>query len=135
VPWLTITVIAAGGILGALARQGLWAVFPRPAGGGFDWTTFGINVAGCALIGALMAVAADLAPAPRLTTAFLGTGVLGGFTTFSTYIVSIQRSITDGVPQTGLAYLAGTLAAALLATYTGMTLTRLAVRAHREDRP
>ena len=64
----------------------------------------------------------------RLTGPFLGTGVLGGFTTFSTYIIDIQKSITSGAPQTGLAYLAATLLITLLAGYAGITLTRLLSR-------
>ena len=47
IPWLTLGVISAGGVLGALARQGLWAAFRH--GGGFDWTTLCINIAGCGL--------------------------------------------------------------------------------------
>ena len=127
IPWLTLGVIAAGGVIGALARQGLWAAFPHPPGG-FDWTTLGINAGGCALIGALMVAVSEVWHAHRLTAPFLGAGVLGGFTTFSTYIVEIQRSITAGAPQTGLAYLAATLVIALLAVYAGASVTRLLSR-------
>ena len=127
IPWLTLGVIAAGGVIGALARQGLWAAFPhRP--GGFDWTTLAINAAGSALIGALMVAVTEVWHAHRLTAPFLGAGVLGGFTTFSTYIVEIQKSITAGAPQTGLAYLAATLVIALLAVYAGASVTRLLSR-------
>jgi fluoride exporter len=133
IPWLTLTVIAVGGLAGALARQGLWAAFPHAAGV-FDWTTLGINAGGCGLIGVLMVAVTDVWHGHRLTAPFLGVGVLGGFTTFSTYIVEIQKSITSGAPQTGLAYMAITLAAAMLAVYAGVTLTRLVTRPHRKDR-
>lgn len=133
VPWLTLGVIAAGGVIGVLARQGLWAAFP-PRPGAFDWTTLAINVSGCALIGALMSAVTEARHVHRLTGPFLGVGVLGGFTTFSTYIVGIQRSISSGAPETGLAYLAVTPAAALLAVYAGATLTRLLTRLHRRER-
>ena len=132
VPWVTLGVISAGGVIGALARQGLWAVFPR--GAGFDWTTLGINVAGCALIGVLMVAVTEVWHVHRLAARFLGVGVLGGFTTFSTYIIDIQKSITSGAPQTGLAYLAATLTAALLAVYAAVTLTRLIARPRRKER-
>ncbi len=79
IPWLTPGVISAGGVLGALARQGIWAAFGR--GDGFDWTTLCINIAGCGLIGVLMTVLVEVRHAPRLTGPFLGVGVLGGFTT------------------------------------------------------
>jgi len=133
VPWLTLSVISAGGVIGALARQGLSAAFPHPAGG-FDWTTLGINVAGCALIGVLMVAVTEVWPTHRLAAPFLGVGVLGGFTTFSTYIIDIQKSITSGAAQTGFAYLAATLATALPAAYGGMKLARLATRPRRKDR-
>lgn len=133
IPWLTLAVIAAGGVIGALARQGLWAAFPhRP--GAFDWTTLGINAGGSALIGALMVAVAEVRHAHRLTAPFLGAGVLGGFTTFSTYIVEVQKSISAGAPQTALAYLAATLVIALLAVYAGATLTRMLSRPRRRER-
>jgi CrcB protein len=132
-PVATLAVIAAGGVTGALARQGLWAVFPR--GAGFDWTTLGINVAGCGLIGVLMTAITEIWHAPRLTGPFLGVGMLGGFTTFSTYIIGIQKSIDSGAPQAALAYLALTLAGALLAVYAGAALTRLIARPRRKDKP
>jgi CrcB protein len=125
-------VIAAGGVIGALARQGLWAAFPR--GAGFDWTTLGINVGGCFLIGVLMTAITEAWRPHRLAAPFLGVGVLGGFTTFSTYIVDIQKSITSGSPGTGLAYLAATLAPALLAVYGGVTLARLITHPRSKDR-
>jgi CrcB protein len=130
IPWLELGVIAVGATLGALARRGLWAEFPHPASG-FDWTTLGINAGGCALIGVLMVSITEVWHAHRLTGPFLGAGVLGGFTTFSTYIVEIQESVSAGAAQTGLAYLAATLTAALLAVAAGMTLTRLITRPNR----
>jgi CrcB protein len=133
IPWLTLGVIAVGGVIGALARQGLWTAFPHRAGA-FDWTTLGINAGGCALIGMLMTAVTEVRHAHRLTGPFLGVGVLGGFTTFSTYIIEAQASITSGTPQTALAYLAATLAAALLAVYAGVSLTRLLSRAHGRER-
>jgi CrcB protein len=133
IPWLTLGVIAVGGVIGVLARQGLWAVFPHRAGA-FDWTTLGINAGGCALIGVLMTAVTEVRHAHRLTGPFLGIGVLGGFTTFSTYIVEIQGSATAGAPQTALAYLVLTLAAALLAVRAGVALTRLLGRPHRKEK-
>jgi CrcB protein len=133
IPWEALAVIAVGGIVGALARQGLWAVFPRHPGV-FDWPTLGINVAGCALIGALMTAVTEIRHAHRLTGPFLGVGVLGGFTTFSTYIVDAQKDFTAGAAPTGLAYLGVTLATAMLAVYGGASVTRLLSRLHRTEK-
>ncbi|MEU8261870.1 CrcB family protein [Micromonospora sp. NPDC048999] len=116
-PAAVLGAIAAGGVLGALARAGLQAAFPHPPTG-FPWATFGINVVGSLLIGALMAVL-TVRPAGPLVRPFLGVGVLGGFTTFSTYVVDTQRAAAAGAPGTALAYLAATLVGALLAVWAG----------------
>src|SRR3954470_10141194 len=101
--------VACGGALGALARYGLGVAFPHG-----PWTILVVNATGCLLIGVLMASTEDALP-----RAFLGTGVLGGYTTFSTYVVDFQRFLSQGRPATALAYLAGTLAVAMLSVYAG----------------
>ncbi len=98
----------------------LWPTAP----GAFPWTTLTVNVAGCALIGVLMVVITDVWTAHPLVRPFLGTGVLGGFTTFSTYAVDIQHLLDAGQVRTGLAYLALTLLAALAAVWTAVAGTR-----------
>ncbi len=122
-----LSVISAGGVLGALARFGLQAAFPVPFGG-FPWVTFWINVVGCLLIGVLMVLITEVVSAHRLVRPFLGVGVLGGFTTFSAYVVDIQRAVAQGAPVVGLAYLAGTLVAALVAVVLGVRVTRSLAR-------
>lgn len=126
-PWSVLAVISAGGALGALARYGIGYALP-PSPGGFPWATFTINVTGCLLIGALMVLVNGVWNGHRLVRPFLGVGVLGGYTTFSTYVVDIQRLVNHGSAGIALAYLAGTLVAALLAVYAGASLTRLAMR-------
>ncbi|MGC9671166.1 fluoride efflux transporter FluC [Planosporangium sp. 12N6] len=130
VPWTILGAVSAGGALGALARYGLATAWPHPPGG-FPWATLITNVTGCALIGVLMVLITEVWAAHRLLRPFLGVGVLGGYTTFSTYTVDIQQLVAAGAARTALAYLAGTLAAALAAVYAGIALTRLATR----DRP
>lgn len=136
VAWPVLAVISAGGVAGALARYGLVEAFPHAAQG-FAWATFGINVSGCLLIGGLMVLVSDVWPTRRLLRPFLGTGILGGYTTFSTYIVDVQQLLAAGAARTALAYLAGTLLTALAAVYAGITFTRWAVARihhHRETR-
>ncbi|WP_433429319.1 fluoride efflux transporter CrcB [Nonomuraea sp. CA-141351] len=121
--WPVLAAIAAGGALGALARYGLQSALPAgPAD--FPWATFLVNVSGCLLIGVLMVVITEVRQAHRLVRPFLGVGVLGGYTTFSTYVVDVQRAVEAGAPLTGLVYLAATMAAALAAVAAGMWLTR-----------
>jgi fluoride exporter len=120
----TIAVVAAGSALGALARYGLLLAWPtRP--GAFPWGTFVVNVSGCLAIGVLMVLVTELRPAHPLVRPFLGTGVLGGFTTFSTYAEEVRALLRPEWMVTAMLYLAGTLLAAFAATLAGMRLTRL----------
>ncbi|MEV4490764.1 CrcB family protein [Micromonospora coxensis] len=119
-PSAVLGAIAVGGVLGALARAGLQAALPHSPTG-FPWATFAVNVTGCLLIGALMAVL-DRRRVPPLTRPFLGVGVLGGFTTFSAYVVDVHAALAAGAPVTALAYLAATLVAGLLAVVAGDAL-------------
>jgi len=66
---------------------------------------------------------------------FAVTGMLGGFTTFSTAIVDVQRSLDAGAPGTALGYLFGTLALALAATAAGLTAGGWLTRRIRPPRP
>ncbi|HZD96969.1 MAG TPA: fluoride efflux transporter CrcB [Micromonosporaceae bacterium] len=121
-----LAAISVGGAIGALARYGLGVAFP-PGRTGFPWATFGINVVGSLLIGILMVLVVDVWEAHPLVRPFLGVGILGGFTTFSTYVVDAQRLVNAGAAATALAYLAATLAGAIFAVYVGLTITRAAV--------
>ena len=132
-PWDVLAVISVGGAVGATARYGLGRAFPSPPGA-FPATTFAINVLGCLLIGALMVLVTDVWDTQRLVRPLLGVGVLGGFTTFSSYVVDIQRLVDLHAAAIALGYLAGTVCAALAATYLGITTTRWAVVATRRRR-
>lgn len=121
-----ISMIALGGALGAAARYLVGQQWPTTPGT-FPTSTFAINVIGCALIGILMVLVTDVWTRSRLLRPLLGTGLLGGFTTFSTYAVEIQLLTGNGHATTALAYLATTLVAALAAVWTTAALTRRVV--------
>lgn len=106
---LGILVVAAGGALGAVGRAALLEQWPTPADG-FPWTVFAINVGGSMLLALLPALA--LVRRTRALPLFLGTGVLGGFTTMSTAAVGSYDLRHHAA--LAAAYLVGTLAAALL---------------------
>jgi CrcB protein len=129
-PWPVLGAISAGGAIGALGRYGLATAWPHQPGH-FPWATFVTNVSGCFLIGILMVLITEVFTAHRLVRPFLGVGVLGGYTTFSTYTGDIQQLVAAGAARTGLLYLAGTLVAALAAVSAALTLTRLATRRYR----
>lgn len=119
-----VAVVALGGVTGAFARYGAGLLWPTAAGA-FPWTTFLVNAAGCTAIGVLMVTVTECLPsAHRLVRPFLGTGVLGGFTTFSTYTVDVQRLLAAGHIAVALVYLAVTPVAALLCVWSAATLTR-----------
>ncbi|WP_078948608.1 fluoride efflux transporter FluC [Streptomyces noursei] len=120
--WPVLGAVSLGGALGAAARYGASLIWP--SAGAFPWTTLVINVLGCAVIGVFMVVITDLWSAHRLVRPFFGTGVLGGFTTFSTYVVDIQLLIERGRAATALAYLTLTALSALAAVWASVTLTR-----------
>lgn len=120
-----LAVISVGGGLGSLARYGISEWLPtRP--GQFPWSTFLIDVSGCFLIGVLMVLITEVWSAHRLVRPFLGVGVLGGFTTFSTYATDVRGLLQPGTVAIAFAYFAGTLVAALTAVVLGVWLTRAA---------
>jgi CrcB protein len=118
-----LAVIAAGGAMGAVARYLIGATWPARAGA-FPMSTLVVNVLGCALIGVLMVLITDVWSRQRLIRPFLGTGVLGGFTTFSTYAVDIQRLGAGAHVGSALLYLVVTPVSALLAVWATATGTR-----------
>ncbi|GAA3880061.1 fluoride efflux transporter CrcB [Streptomyces lacrimifluminis] len=125
-----VAVVAIGGAIGACARYAASLVWPAQTGG-FPWTTFWVNVVGCAVIGVFMVAVTEIRTAHRLVRPFFGTGVLGGFTTFSTYAVDIQKLVDHDRPGIGLAYLAATLFAALAAVTLAATATRRVLKRSR----
>ncbi|MFY4722532.1 fluoride efflux transporter CrcB [Streptomyces sp. LaBMicrA B280] len=118
-----VAVVAVGGALGACGRYGLGLAWPA-APDSFPWATFWINVIGCAVMGVFMVFITEVWAAHRLVRPFFGTGVLGGFTTFSTYAVDIRRLVEAGRPGVGLVYLVATPCAALTAVWLASTIGR-----------
>ncbi|MFY1702411.1 fluoride efflux transporter FluC [Micromonospora sp. WMMA1923] len=116
-----LAVIAAGGVLGALARAGAQAAAPNAATG-FAWATFGVNVLGCLLIGVLM-VLVERCRANPLLRPFLGVGVLGGFTSFSAYVLDVHRAAQAGAFGVAGGYLVATVLGALAAVWLGDVTT------------
>ncbi|BFU47258.1 fluoride efflux transporter FluC [Krasilnikovia sp. MM14-A1004] len=125
-PARLLGVIAAGGVVGALARYGVTVAWPHPPGT-FAWSIWVINVSGSLLIGVLMVLIAEVFPGRRLVRPFFGVGVLGGYTTFSTSIVDVQQAAAHGNAGTALLYLGATLLGALLAVWAGTAATEAMV--------
>lgn len=125
-----LAVISLGGALGSLARWGLTLLWPtRP--GGFPWATVTANVTGALALGVLMVLVLDVWPPSRYARPFLGTGVLGGYTTFSTAMLDTRTQLVAGRPAQAVAYLFGGLVVGLLAVWLGMAVARMVVAAAR----
>ncbi|GAA4850157.1 hypothetical protein GCM10023201_48160 [Actinomycetospora corticicola] len=118
-----VAAVALGGALGALARWGLGLAFPAPHGA-FPTTTLLINVVGCLLMGVLVVHVAEVRTAHPIVRPFLGVGVLGGFTTFSTFAVDAQTLLATGHLGTALGYLAATVLGSVGGAWLGLVLAR-----------
>ena len=123
-----LAAVAAGGALGSVARWGLsWAI--GPAGDRWPWATFTVNVVGSLALGALVVLLLGRWSGRRLARPFLAVGVLGGFTTFSTYALEGRHLLAEGSRALAAAYLMGSVLAALLALALGGWLARRLVPA------
>ena len=118
-----LAVVALGGMLGATARYGIARAVPTHAGQ-FPWATFWTNLSGSFVLGALVVVLVARAPSGRYLRPFLATGVVGAYTTMSTYLVETALLIKDGHAATGLLYGAGSLAAGIGLAAAGLTVAR-----------
>lgn len=128
--WDVLLVISAGGALGSVARWGVGELLPW-TGTGFPWATFVENVSGGFVLGVLMVFLLDVWAPHRYLRPFLGVGLLGGYTTFSTYMLESRDLLVAGQPVTAFAYLAGSLLAGLAAVWLGIALARLRTRGAR----
>jgi CrcB protein len=118
-------VVGTGGFLGAAARYLLGGLVYRWLPATFPWATFLINVTGCFGIGFLAVLAEErmvLGPAARL---FLMVGVLGGYTTFSTFGYETTALLRDGSVGAAALNALGQVVLGLLAVWGGMTAARV----------
>jgi fluoride exporter len=129
-----LPVIAAGGALGSLARWGLATALPHRASE-LAWGTLLVNLVGSFLLGLLMALLLDVWSERRYARPFLGVGFLGGFTTFSTYELDARGLLASGQPGLALAYVAGSVVAALVAVTVGVITVRVVIDARRTTEP
>ena len=129
----TLAVIAAGGAAGALARYGietLWAWQPP----GFPWATLVVNLAGCALIGIVLVLLLEVARAPWWVRPLVAVGLIGGFTTFSTFAVEAVQLVDGSALGTAMLYVVVSVVAGLLCVWCAAHLTRQSFRRVRHSR-
>lgn len=121
-----ILAVGIGGGIGAILRYLVGAAFLQRFGPGFPWGTFVINVTGSFFIGVIAQLALTRAfgitPNVRL---FAATGVLGGYTTFSTFSLDTVTLVEDGAAPVALLYAGGSVLAGFFAAYLGQVAARL----------
>lgn len=131
--WDVLAVVAVGGALGSLARYGVGRALPWH-GQGFPWATFIENVSGGLALGVLMVLLLDVWPPSRYARPFLAVGLLGGYTTFSAYMLETRDLFAGGQVGVAASYLFGSLVVGLAAVWLGIGSARFAVRRARRRR-
>jgi len=119
-----LLVIGAGSFVGGMARYLISLSIQARFLSSFPYGTLTVNVLGCFLLGVVYALTdrGNLGEEWRL---FLATGILGGFTTFSSFSHETVAMLRDGQAQNALAYVGTSVMVGLVATYLGITLTKL----------
>ena len=119
--------VALGGAVGAPLRHGVGLLVP-PVASGFPAGTLLVNLLGCLLLGALVEALALHARsgtfAARYARPFAGSGLLGAFTTYSTFAVETDRLLAQGRTAPALAYVLVSLLGGLLAAAAGVVAAR-----------
>jgi CrcB protein len=128
--WDILLVVSLGGALGSFGRWGVGEILPW-SGSGFPWATFVENISGAFALGVLIVFLLDVWPPNRYLRPFLGVGVLGGYTTFSTYMLEARDLVAAEQVGTALVYLVGSLVAGLVAVWLGIGTARYAARTPR----
>ena len=116
--------VALGGAIGSAARYGVNVWSGRLFGSEFPWHTFIANVLGCFAMGVLVELMALKLNVSNDTRAFLTTGILGGFTTFSAFSLDFALLVERKSHGAAAAYGAGSVALSLIAVFAGLSLVR-----------
>jgi fluoride exporter len=123
-PWRVLGLIAAGGAIGAPARHAV-AVWLPVDDGRFPWATLVVNLIGCLALGALLTYLIERHPPSHFLRLLACVGVLGSFTTFSTFAVETDRLLRDGRVATAVWYVVATVAGGTALTFLAMRVVRL----------
>jgi CrcB protein len=121
-----VLAVMAGGALGGPARYGLeLALSP---GSPWPWATYVANVVGAFVLALLVVLIAEVWPPRRYLRPFVAVGVLGSFTTFSTWMVETADLASSGRAGLAASYLLGSLFAGLAAAALGLLAGRALAR-------
>lgn len=129
----SLAVVFAGGIFGVAAREGLTMLIP--AANDVPWAIFSINLSGAFFLGILLDSLARRGPdhgRRRMLRLLLGTGFLGGYTTYSALATDTAILLSVGDTGTGIGYALGTILLGGVATWAGILIATLAHRTRAE---
>lgn len=118
-----LAAIFAGGAVGTLARVEVVRALPTGTTS-WPWPVFAVNVAGAFLLGYCATRLTERLPPSAYRRPFLGTGICGGLTTFSTLQIEALQMIDAGRVGLAAGYLAASLAAGLAAVWIATALVR-----------
>lgn len=122
-----ILAIALGGAVGACLRHFFSAAALAVTGPGFPWGIFAANILGSFLMGICVATFAHIEPVSMEVKAFLTIGILGAFTTFSTFSLDSVTLIERGEYLQASAYMIGSVILSVGGLFAGMALVRTVV--------
>ena len=120
----SILYVALGGAIGASARHLLGGLIYRAAGPAFPYGTLSANVVGSFLMGILIAWLAARSSGDSAWRLFIGVGLLGGFTTFSSFSLEAILMLEKKAYGAFAAYVGGSVILSLLALMLGLMLAR-----------
>jgi CrcB protein len=122
--WLGFLVVFLGSGMGGMARHGIGIVALRVTGATFPWSTIVINVIGSALMGLLIGLFAAKSIDNAELRLFATTGILGGFTTWSTFSLDAVTLWERGEIGAAIGYVIASLVLSLVVLTIALVLTR-----------
>ncbi len=120
-----LAAIFAGGFVGAIVRAALEQIL-KSSDGHWPWATFIVNMLGAALLGYFVTRLQERLPPSLYRRAFLGTGICGALTTFSTVMVELAKMLEGGHVALAVAYAAVSIAGGFAAVFLATKLVRRA---------
>jgi len=123
--WQNVLAVAAGGAIGSVLRYAVGFAFIQRFGPGFPWGTLFINVTGSLLIGIVAELTATrvfgISPLVRV---LLAVGLLGGYTTFSTFALDALTLVAERAQVLAVAYALASVLLSILAAFAGVVIVR-----------
>lgn len=122
---IALIYVATGGAIGSVLRYLAMSVIGRLSAGDFPYSTLAVNIMGSFLMGIWIASMVNLTPErSRDLHLFFAVGVLGGFTTFSTFSLDVFYLFERGANIQAIAYMLGSVLLSMVALVVGMYLVR-----------